>query len=132
MARALGGSVAPGPRPEIGWFPVHSDRPELIAEGPWFQFHYDRWTLPSGIKEIARTPVASQGFVSGRTLGIQFHPEVVTSTLQGWIDNGGESAVAGDGQSIEALINMTRAQEAAAIARAHTLVKNFVSQVVMA
>ena len=76
--------------------------------------------------------MASQGFVSGRTLGIQFHPEVVTSTLQGWIDNGGESAVAGDGQSIEALINMTRAQEAAAIARAHTLVKNFVSQVVMA
>ena len=74
--------------------------------------------------------MASQGFVSGHTLGIQFHPEVLGSTLQGWIDNGGESAIAGDGQSVQALINMTRSQEVAAIARAHSLVKNFVSQVV--
>ena len=57
---------------------------------------------------------------------------MVHRSAKGWIDNGGENAVAGDGQSIEALINMTRAQEVAAIGRAHTLVKNFVSQVVMA
>ena len=46
VARAMGGSVAPAPRGEIGWTSIWSDRPDLVGEGPWFQFHYDRWTLP--------------------------------------------------------------------------------------
>ena len=48
LARALGGSVAPAPRGEIGWTSVWSDDPALVGEGPWFQFHYDRWVVPPG------------------------------------------------------------------------------------
>ena len=34
LARALGGSVAPGPKAEIGWTAIHSDDPSLVAAGP--------------------------------------------------------------------------------------------------
>ena len=49
IARALGGSVARSPKPEIGWTYIHSDDHSLVSNGPWFQFHYDRWSLPEGM-----------------------------------------------------------------------------------
>ena len=50
IARALGGSVAPAPREEIGFTTIHSEDPVLVSEGPWFQFHYDRWQVPPGAR----------------------------------------------------------------------------------
>ena len=76
LAQAFGGSVARSSSPEIGWYDVASDRPEVIPAGPWFQWHFDRWTLPPEASEIARTAAASQAFVLGRALALQFHPEV--------------------------------------------------------
>ena len=38
MARALGGSVAKGPRSELGWHVIVSDDQSLIEKGPWFQY----------------------------------------------------------------------------------------------
>ena len=74
LAQAFGGSVARSSAPEIGWYDVTSDNPDLIPGGPWFQWHFDRWTLPPGATEIARTADASQAFVLGRALALQFHP----------------------------------------------------------
>ncbi len=129
LARALGGTVAPAPRAEIGWTSVWSDRPTLVAEGPWFQFHYDRWTVPPGAVEIARTPAASQAFVVGRSLAVQFHPELDPAGLQGWLDWGGASKVRDNGDNPEVMLAQTRAFEAAARERTFALVDAFLTDV---
>ena len=89
LAQAHGGTVAASDRPELGWRSVESDE-DFLAAGPWFQWHYDRWSLPAGAREIARNPAASQAFVIRRSLALQFHPELTTDMLQGWLANGGD------------------------------------------
>lgn len=85
LARALGGTVERSPSPEIGWCEVASDNPALVPPGPWFQWHFDRLTCPPGAVEIARNASATQAFVRGRALGLQFHPEVDRALVQRWI-----------------------------------------------
>ena len=128
MARALGGTVAQAPKAEIGWSAIHSDDPALVSPGPWFQFHYDRWTLPAGATEIARNSAASQAFTYGRSLALQFHPELTADTLEGWLEEGGTPQVIADGQDPDALLAHTRAEEAAAIARTNALVDAFLAR----
>jgi GMP synthase-like glutamine amidotransferase len=127
LAVALGGGVERAPRAEIGWVEVESDDPDLIESGPWFQFHYDRWTLPPGAVEIARNGVASQAFVIGRSLGLQFHPELTSTTLAAWMEFGGREEVVADGQDPYALLARTRTEDAPARERAHRLVDRFLN-----
>ena len=131
LARAHGGTVAPAPDHEIGWTSVWSDEPDLVSEGPWFEFHYDRWTLPPGAREIARTSRASQAFVLRRNLALQFHPELTPQMLQGWYDSPGDAGglIAHDHQDPDIVMAQTRATEAAARERAATLVRAFVEKV---
>jgi GMP synthase-like glutamine amidotransferase len=84
LATVLGGEVEHAPEPEIGWHRVNSDVPELIAEGPWLQWHYERFTLPPGARELARSPRAPQAFSHGPHLGVQFHPEATVETVLSW------------------------------------------------
>jgi len=60
LAQAFGGSVTRSTVPEIGWYHVDTDQPDLVPGGPWFQWHFDRWTPPPGATEIARTANSSQ------------------------------------------------------------------------
>ena len=129
MSRALGGTVAPAGRPEIGWTALHTDDHELVASGPWFEFHYDRWTVPAGAREIARTASASQAFTHGRSLAVQFHPELTAASLEGWLTAGGTAKVAADGQDPDALLAHTRAEEPAARARTAALVDAYLERV---
>src|SRR5262245_14674834 len=76
LAVALGGGVERAPRPEFGWVDVETDDAAIVGPGPWFQFHFDRWVLPPGAVEVARSAVCSQAFVLGRSMGVQFHPEI--------------------------------------------------------
>jgi len=85
VATALGGTVARSPEPEIGWHEVRSSEVSLVPDGPWFQWHFDRFTLPPGAVEVARNDRATQAFVKGRALGLQFHPEVDMDLVEGWI-----------------------------------------------
>jgi len=91
LAHALGGTVARSPQPEIGWCDVHTDNPDLVPAGPWFQWHFDRLTAPPDAVEVARNGSATQAFVKGRALGLQFHPEVDTALVEQWIDEDGGS-----------------------------------------
>ena len=125
LARALGGSVAPAPKSEVGWTAIMSDDESIVSRGPWFQFHYDRWQVPPGAVEIARNPVASQAFTFKNSLAVQFHPELIASGLKGWLDWGGTAKVVADGQDPEVLMQMTIAEEPAAVARTHALVDAF-------
>jgi GMP synthase-like glutamine amidotransferase len=129
VARAMGGSVAPAPRGEIGWTSIWSDRPDIVGEGPWFQFHYDRWTLPPRAVEIARTAAASQAFTIERTLAVQFHPELNAAGLQGWFDWGGASKIEADGLNPQIMLDQTHATAAAARERTFALVDAFLTDV---
>lgn len=133
MARALGGSVAKGPTAEVGWYDIESDDPAFIPSGPWFQYHWDRWQLPPGAKEIARTSLASQAFTFGRTLALQFHPEINPHVLDIWLEmDGGCAEVEGEGLSVEELRKETRWQEPNSNKRAHDLVDRFLDQIATA
>jgi GMP synthase-like glutamine amidotransferase len=129
LARALGGSVAPGPKPEIGWTVAHTDWPDLVSTGPWFQFHYDRWQLPAEALEVARNSAASQAFVSARNLGVQFHPELTPEMLTGWLQSGGRELVIADGQDPDILLAHTVAEQTSAKERTNQLVDTFLSDV---
>lgn len=129
LARALGGSVAPAPTGEIGWTAIWSDRPTLVGQGPWFQFHYDRWQLPPGAVEIARNPAASQAFTISRALAVQFHPELDAEALRGWLEWGGDEQVRADGQDPEVMLAQTVAEGPAARERTFALVDAFLAEV---
>jgi GMP synthase-like glutamine amidotransferase len=90
LARAVGGSALPGRRTEIGWVSVRTDDPTLIAEGPWFQWHHDTFTPPPGALVLADSAAGPQAYTVGRSLGVQFHPEVTTEIVEEWASLGGE------------------------------------------
>jgi len=85
LARVLGGEVYRSSDSEIGWLPVKSTDPEMVPEGPWFQWHFDTFALPPGATLMAETDVGPQAFVMGRSLGLQFHPEVTTDIMTDWV-----------------------------------------------
>jgi GMP synthase-like glutamine amidotransferase len=85
LARVLGGEVYRSSDSEIGWLPVKSTDPEMVPEGPWFQWHFDTFTPPPGATLMAETDVGPQAFVMGRSLGLQFHPEVTTDIMTDWV-----------------------------------------------
>jgi GMP synthase-like glutamine amidotransferase len=85
LARVLGGKVYRGSESEIGWLPVRTRDPELVPEGPWFQWHFDVIAAPPGAGVIAETDLGTQAFVSGRNLGLQFHPEVTPAIMDDWV-----------------------------------------------
>lgn len=129
IARALGGSVSRSPKAEIGWTYIQSDDHTLLGNGPWFQFHYDRWTLPEGVKEIARNPVSSQAYIYKKTLGVQFHPELDSKTLEGWLIWDGADEVREDGQDPDVMLAQTVAEDEAGKARTFELVDNYLKKI---
>jgi GMP synthase-like glutamine amidotransferase len=129
LASAVGGSVSLAPVPEIGWISVSSSAPGLVEAGPWFAWHFDRFSLPDGVPVVARTALASQAFSVGRVLGLQFHPEVTVDVLESWLSAGGSEELAGLGIAVGALLERTRREAGAAAARADTLVRRFVGDV---
>lgn len=107
MARALGGKSFRSERSEIGWLPVRSKDPDLIPEGPWFQWHFDSFTLPPGATLLADTEVGPQAYVVGRSLGLQFHPEVTPEIMDSWV-RAYRHELDGDGVDPDALLEETR------------------------
>jgi len=85
LSRVLGGRVYRSEKCEIGWLPVRSNDPDLVSEGPWFQWHFDVFTAPPGADVLAVTDVGAQAFVAGRSLGLQFHPEVTPAIMEEWV-----------------------------------------------
>jgi GMP synthase-like glutamine amidotransferase len=118
LARTLGGEVYKSDTEEIGWLPVGTSQPELVPDGPWFQWHFDVMTPPPGSTVIAQNDVGVQAFVIGRSLGIQFHPEVTNEIMDLWVDayrhELDEHAVDPDGLLLE---TRARAREHEAMSR---------------
>ena len=133
MARALGGSVAKAPKAEVGWIEIESNDKTLIPTGPWFAYHWDRWMTPKGAIEIAKTEGANQAFVMGRTLALQFHPEVDPEVLEAWLAmEGGCAEVEAEGVDVEQLRSQTKSIQPASDKRTYDLVDTFLRRVATA
>jgi GMP synthase-like glutamine amidotransferase len=100
LAKAAGAEVKPGPRKEIGWYPLtlsaeaghdplwHSFPPAFEA----FEWHGDIFSLPSGAVSLASSALyPHQAFRIGRRVyGLLFHlevtPEMVNTMLETFAD----------------------------------------------
>lgn len=128
LARALGGEAMPAKRPEIGWVPVHSNDPELIAEGPWLEWHYDTFTPPPGARVIAHSTAGPQAYTIGRSLGVQFHPEATAEIVADWV-HGGRDRLRRDGLDPERLLAEARERDAANRAQTRRMLDAFAERV---
>lgn len=95
LAAALGARVTRVATPEIGWYPVElTDAgradpvtgvlPERFVACQW---HSWQVALPDGASLLATSPQCIQAFRHGRSIGVQFHPEVDRATLARWIEH---------------------------------------------
>ena len=128
LATAHGGAVVASKIPEIGWTSIDSDDVDLVSEGPWFQWHFDRWQLPPQAYEVARNSSASQAFVLRRNLAVQFHPELTPTMLAGWLGNGGAELLERAGYDVDALVAATAGEATSARRRGHALVDGFLDR----
>ena len=85
LARVLGAKLYRSQQPEIGWLSVKTNDPDLVSAGPWFQWHFDTFTAPPGARVVAETDVGPQAFIAGRSMGLQFHPEVTPQIMEEWV-----------------------------------------------
>ena len=88
LARALGGDAMRAAQPEIGWVRIDTREPSRLEPGPWMQWHYDTFSLPPGAALLAESPAGPQAFTLGRSLGLQFHPEVTPEIVGSWVEAG--------------------------------------------
>jgi GMP synthase-like glutamine amidotransferase len=109
LARALGGEALRARSSEIGWVSIRSDNPEFVAEGPWFQWHHDTFTPPPGAELLAESPAGPQAYTLGRSLGVQFHPEVTNEIVEEWVTLGRDQ-LARHGIDGERLLAETRSR----------------------
>ena len=86
LARVLGGESFRGEIAEIGWLPVRSEDRRLVSDGPWFQWHFDSFTLPPGAQLVADSVAGPQAYTAGSSLGVQFHPEVTPEIMDAWVE----------------------------------------------
>jgi GMP synthase-like glutamine amidotransferase len=127
LARALGGQALPGRQTEIGWVGIRSDDPALVPEGPWFQWHHDTFTPPADAALIAHSPAGPQAYTVGRSLGVQFHPEVTIPIVEDWVALGGED-LARHRVDPDRLMAETRSREAENRLRARRLLDAFLAR----
>jgi len=128
LATALGGTVTRSAHPEIGWHDVHSDDPDLVPPGPWFQWHFDRFTVPPDATAVAWNDCAPQAFVQGRAMALQFHPEVDEPLVRQWIGEDGSGEMARLGVDPNELIARTAAVADDAGRRLRRLVRAFLAR----
>jgi len=128
LARALGGEALRAQQPEIGWVEVSSQEPGLVAEGPWFEWHYDTFRPPAGAVLLAESPAGPQAYTVGRSLGVQFHPEVTNGIVEEWVSLGA-GKLAQDGIDADLLLAETRSRAEENRARTWRLMDAFVDRV---
>jgi GMP synthase-like glutamine amidotransferase len=126
LALALGGSVGPAPRPEIGWLDIETFAPGVVPAGPWLQWHHDAFTVPPGAELLARSSVGPQAYRCGPHLGVQFHPEVDAAIVADWVAQDGD-AVRAAGGTPEGVLDGSRRHAAGARRRARSLFDAFLA-----
>jgi GMP synthase-like glutamine amidotransferase len=135
LAIVLGGEVSRATTHEIGWYQVFpvaetaSAAPASLTEGPWMQWHYDRFTVPSRATVLADSPVGPQAMVCGRALALQFHPEATESIVRLWMNEEGTAELDAVGLDRHQMMTETRLQLDGAERRCDDLVEWFLSSI---
>lgn len=129
LAAAHGGAVEKSPVTEIGFHDISSVDESLVPSGPWFEWHSDRWISPPQAEPIASNASAQQAFLLRRNLAVQFHPEVTSATVTGWLDNGGRAEAARHGLDPDVLLAQALGTDDRSIRRATALVEGFLGRV---
>jgi GMP synthase-like glutamine amidotransferase len=127
LAAATGGTVQRAATPEIGWCQVASDVSAIAGE--WFQWHQDVFTVGPGATVLARTPVGQQVFKVGRSVGVQFHPEVDGDHLAFWLASGGATEMEAQGGDPDEVLAATRARDPEMRVRVSCLLDWFLEEV---
>ena len=135
LSRALGGGVTKAQSTDIGWFSVENMpemahiAPKVLFDGPWMQWHYDSFSVPSGATALAQSPAGPQAFVCGRALGLQFHPEATESIVNMWSSGDGVDELSGQGIDAEDLLSATRIHQSESEERCDALVDWFLTTI---
>ena len=134
LAASLGGEVENAPVSEIGWRTVFAadGATNPAGPGPWFQWHYDRFTPPPEAEVLAVNDNAVQLFRLGRCLGTQFHPEVTSAHLMGFLTGCDEQHLNEHGTSKAELRDSVRHHEERNTRQCFALVDWFLDEVAQA
>ncbi len=97
IADALGAKVFPGKEKEIGFFNIkkvnsHSITSKLPNKFEVFHWHGDTFETPeNALNLFSSSPTKNQGFIyDDRVIALQFHLEVGTKEIKGFVKNGEE------------------------------------------
>jgi GMP synthase-like glutamine amidotransferase len=128
LARALGGRALRADRSEIGWIAIETHDPAFVPAGPWLQWHHDTFTPPAGASVLADSPAGPQAYTIGRSMGVQFHPEVTPEIVANWVAGGRDEL---DRECVDAdrMLADARALDAENRARAVALFDAFLDRV---
>jgi GMP synthase-like glutamine amidotransferase len=86
LARLLGGTANPADgRHENGWRDITTLAPDVVAPGPWMEFHFDSFTAPPQAEVLAVSQRCPQAFRDGVHVGVQFHPEITPAEFETWV-----------------------------------------------
>lgn len=128
LAAAHGGRVVRSEQTQVGWHPLEPDA-DAPLDGPWMQWHYDRFDPPADADVLATDHIGTQAFTLRRNLALQFHPEVDRGHLQRWIDLGAVSELDELGVDADSLLDQTQSVQDEARERTHALVDWFLDVV---
>jgi len=119
IAEVLGARVYPNHRKEIGWFDVTlSETASMLSlfagfekQFPVFHWHGDTFDIPAGSRLLVSSSLTpNQAFLYGdKVLGLQFHLEVTTVSLQSMVEHGIEELAPDNTiQSAESILSEKR------------------------
>jgi GMP synthase-like glutamine amidotransferase len=135
LSTVLGGEVTRAENHEIGWCTIaqvgESQElcPNFLTSAPWMQWHYDKFSVPSGASVLADSPVGPQAMVAGRHLALQFHPEVTETMVRNWSSGEGAVELQNVGMRREDLLETTSANVEDAQERCGLLVDWFLDAI---
>ncbi|MEP6702721.1 MAG: type 1 glutamine amidotransferase [Betaproteobacteria bacterium] len=96
LAKALGVAVTRSPNVEIGWHEVAIESAPVARE--WFgdldrfqtfEWHNESFALPPGATRVLTNPACpNQGYVIGRSIGLQCHIEMTREMIELWVHEG--------------------------------------------
>lgn len=98
MSKALGGKVGRNPVKEIGWGEIQvADNPVArewlgdLRKFESFHWHGETFSIPEGaVRIMGNRNCENQGFVAGKSLGMQCHVEMTEQLIDSWCESGAE------------------------------------------
>ncbi len=120
IAKALGGRVAPNPVKEIGWGEVRVEYNDEARAwfGPGltrfesFHWHGETFSIPAGaVRIMGNRHCENQGFVVGRSLGMQCHVEMTEDLIESWCASGAGEIASASSPAVQTAEQMRRGMD---------------------